>query len=84
MGGLALPQLSDLQLVTVPVLVPWGLGALLPVPYLEGVRPGVHCLLASTAPEVPARPRGAETHPWQAGRAGILKEFRQPPSEMDC
>lgn len=29
MGDLTLPQLSNLQLVTVPVLVPWGLGAVL-------------------------------------------------------
>lgn len=28
-GDLTLPQLSSLQLVTVPVLVPWGLGAVL-------------------------------------------------------
>lgn len=42
LDDLTLPQLSNLQLVTVPVLV-W----LLPVPYLECIWRGVHCWLHS-------------------------------------
>lgn len=67
---LTLPQLSNLQLVTVPVLV-W----LLPVPFLEGIWRGVHCWLPQSWKSQYSH---RELRCTLGRRGGHLKELKQP------